>query len=281
MAGTLDGRATVGTPWGPGPLSRRHNARASGAAHAPWLVAASGFGTDQSAWNSLRPWMETRWRVLSFDLAGASPLLQDGVDPAEYRCLSGHADDLLALLDELDITGCDYLGHSVAGMVGALASIEDPARFARLALINASPRYLDEPESGYLGGFTEAGLAAMQAQMRDRYAQWVETFAPAVVAVPDPDALQHFSDGLLAMRPDVASAVMGAIFRSDLRGILAAIDVPTLLIHSRRDMAVPAGVGDYLAAHIAGSRLAWIDNDGHLPHLTAPEAIWNALEAWR
>lgn len=225
--------------------------------------------------------METRWRVLSFDLAGASPQLQEGVDPAEYRCLSGHADDLLALLDELEISGCDYLGHSVAGMVGALASIEDPARFQRLAMMNASPRYLDEPESGYVGGFTEEGLAGMQALMRERYAQWVQQFAPTVVAVPDPHAIQRFSDGLLAMRPDVSTAVIDAIFRSDLRGILAGIRVPTLLIHSLRDIAVPVAVGEYLAANIAGSRLAWIDNDGHLPHLTAPDAVRDALAAWQ
>lgn len=272
--------APAGSLSAAGPRARRHNARASGREHAPWLVVATGFGTDQSAWDLLRPWLETRWRVLSFDLAGASPLLQEGVDPAEYRCLSGHADDLLALLEELGISGCDYLGHSVAGMVGALASMEDPTRFTRLALLNASPRYLDDPETGYVGGFTEQGLLAMQQQMRDHYAQWVEGFAPAVVAAPDPYALQRFSDGLFAMRPDVSSAVMGAIFRSDLRGILANIRVPTLLIHSLRDIAVPAAVGEYMAAHIPGSHLALIDNDGHLPHLTAPGAVQAVLETW-
>lgn len=63
------------------------------------------------------------------------------------------------------------------------------------------------------------------------------------------------------------------IFTSDLRHVLPLVSVPTLLVHAREDIAVPAAVGHFLHDTIAGSRLAWIDTAGHLPHLTAPDEV--------
>jgi pimeloyl-ACP methyl ester carboxylesterase len=58
-----------------------------------------------------------------------------------YSTLHGYADDLLSILDELEIKSCIFVGHSVAGMVGCLASIERPFLFSKIIMISASPRY--------------------------------------------------------------------------------------------------------------------------------------------
>ena len=46
---------------------------------------------------------------------------------------------------------CIFVGHSVSSMIGVLAAIEEPQRFARLILIGPSPRYINEAD--YVGGF--------------------------------------------------------------------------------------------------------------------------------
>jgi sigma-B regulation protein RsbQ len=56
--------------------------------------------------------------------------------------------------------------------------------------------------------------------------------------------------------------------------------VPTLVLHSGEDLAVPNEVSHYMAQRIPHATLATIDARGHLPHLSAPEAVTGALEAY-
>ncbi|HEY6964471.1 MAG TPA: alpha/beta fold hydrolase, partial [Erythrobacter sp.] len=259
-----------------GPRARRHNARLIGNG-ADVVVLSHGLGNDQRAWDAIIERMPEQVAALVFDLPGAGPLLPSDFDPEDYSSVADYADDLLGLLDEIGIARCTYVGHSVSGMIGVLASIEEPGRFAQLILLNASPRYLNA--EGYVGGFDQTELDGLFAAMSANYQAWVAGFAPAAVGVAVPQAIIDFSAGLLAMRPDVTARIARMIFTSDLRHVLPLVSVPTLLIHAREDIAVPAEVGRYLHAHIPGSRLAWIDTAGHLPHLSAPDEVAAILNA--
>jgi sigma-B regulation protein RsbQ len=259
-----------------GALARRHRVAIVG--DGPELVVFShGFGTDQSAWSAICPQLADRATCILYDLPGAGPWLPDDFDAAHYGSIGRYADDLLALLDELQVERCAFVGHSVSGMVGALASIEDPARFSRLVLLNASPRYLDG--EGYRGGFDRPQLEGLFEAMARNYHGWVAGFAPMAVPEGLPDAVTIFADGLLAMRPDVATRISRMIFESDVRALLPLVTTPTTLIHSNADVAVPAEVADYLKAHIVGAELVRIDAGGHLPHLSAPDIVLAALRA--
>jgi pimeloyl-ACP methyl ester carboxylesterase len=254
----------------------RHKARLVGNG-AQLVVFSHGLGTDQSAWDGIIERLPEHVSALVFDLPGAGPLLPEGFEPDDYSSVGDYADDLLNLLDELGVARCIFVGHSVSGMIGVLASIEEPARFEQLILLNASPRYLNA--DGYVGGFEQAELDSLFTAMSANYQAWVAGFAPAAVGVNVPEAIVDFSAGLLAMRPDVTAKIARMIFTSDLRHVLPLVSVPTLLIHAREDMAVPADVGRYLNANIPDSRLAWIDTAGHLPHLAAPEDVAAVLNA--
>lgn len=54
--------------------------------------------------------------------------------------LHAYADDVLAILDELGVERCIYVGHSVSSMIGFLASIERPQVFEKIVCFSASPR---------------------------------------------------------------------------------------------------------------------------------------------
>lgn len=259
-----------------GPLARRHRVRWTGAG-TDVVVLSHGLGTDQSSWHRIVPALAQRFRVVSFDLPGVGPLLPADFDSQRYRYLSAYADDLLDLLDELGIARCRYVGHSVSGMIGALASVTDPGRFERLVMLNASPRYLDDAH--YRGGFRQQDLDAIFDAMRTQYTTWVAGFAPAAVGVRLPGPIQEFAAGFLAMRPDVTVAIARVIFESDLRAVLGQIRVPTVLVHTRGDIAVPVDVAHYMARQIADATLVWIDAQGHLPQLSAPGQLLQALEA--
>ncbi len=256
-----------------GPLAHRHRARLIGTGD-DLVIFSHGFGTDQSVWSSVLSRLSEH-RALLFDLPGAGPLLPPDFDPLSYRSLSAFADDLLALLEEIGVRRATYVGHSVSAMVGVLAAIEDPERFERMVLLNASPRYLDDV--GYRGGFSRSELNGLFDAMASGYQSWVAGFAPTAIGGDFPRAIEDFSAGLLAMRPDVAIRIARTIFESDVRHLLPLLGVPTVLIHARKDIAVPEDVAHYMKAHIPLSTLYWIEAEGHLPHLSAPDEIAAAL----
>jgi pimeloyl-ACP methyl ester carboxylesterase len=258
-----------------GPLAHRHRVRIVG--DGPDLVVFShGLGTDQSAWHAVLDQLPDRCCAMLFDLPGAGPLLPDTFDLAAYDRLDRFAEDLLALLDEMGIERCRYVGHSVSGMIGALAAVRAPHRFVQMVMLNASPRYLNDGD--YHGGFEQEEVEGLLAAIKTNYEGWVAGFAPLAVAQDVPEAVTDFARGLLAMRPDVTLGVARTIFQSDLRAILPRIKVPTVLIHAHGDIAVPGEVAHYLNRHIRNSRLVWIAAQGHLPHLSAPEEIGRVLQ---
>lgn len=160
----------------------RFNGRRSGAGK-DVAILSHGFGTDQTAWNALRPWCEARFDVISFDLAGCGPHGAQTYDFERHGALFGYADDLIDILDELDVRDCTYIGHSMSGMIGAAAAVARPDLFERLVIIGASPRYLDD--DGYTGGFRPQDLDQLFDSMRANYQAWIAGFAPMVVGVED------------------------------------------------------------------------------------------------
>ncbi|HSI41623.1 MAG TPA: alpha/beta hydrolase [Xanthobacteraceae bacterium] len=241
------------------------------------IVLAHGFGTDQSAWNGLRPWLDQHFRVVSFDLAGAGPEGFRTYDRERYGSLFGYVDDLLEILREQDIQRCIYLGHSVSCMIGAAAAVAQPDPFERLIMLGGSPRYLnDDP---YVGGFEQSDLDGLYDGMAANFQAWGAGFVPAVVGVPDNEAVDEFCRTLFLMRPDIALATSRTIFQSDMRSLAARLERPTHILQTRKDMAVPLAVAQWLERHIEHATLDVIDAEGHVPHMTAAAEVRRALES--
>lgn len=239
-------------------------------------ILAHGFGTDQTAWASLRPWFDDRFDVTSFDLAGCGLLGAETYDFERHGTLFGYADDLIDLLDEIGVQDCVYVGHSMSGMIGAAAACARPDLFGTLVLLGASPRYVNEP--GYVGGFDQADLDGLFESMSANYQAWVAGFAPMVVGVDDRDAIAEFSRTLFQMRPDIALNTSRTIFSSDMRATIRRVPVPVHLLQTRDDIAVPMQAGEWLAHELPNATLDIIDASGHLPHITASMAVLEVLE---
>ncbi|WP_420137781.1 alpha/beta fold hydrolase [Sphingomonas sp.] len=258
-----------------GKRASRHHVHAQGSGK-DTLIFSHGFGTDQSAWSAVAPHFAERARCILFDLPGAGPLLPEDFDARLYGSIAGYADDLLNLLDELEIEKCRYIGHSVSGMIGLLAAIEAPHRFDQLLLLNASARYLND--TSYVGGFEKAALEHLLGEMARNYHGWVAGFTPQAIPSGRPEAVSEFAASLLAMRPEVSVQISRMIFQTDIRTLLPHVHVPTVLLQSRDDIAVPPEASRWMAQQIEDAELVWIDAQGHLPHLSAPDAIIEALD---
>uniref|UniRef100_A0A2P2JLN0 AB hydrolase-1 domain-containing protein n=1 Tax=Rhizophora mucronata TaxID=61149 RepID=A0A2P2JLN0_RHIMU len=127
-----------------GVVEEAHNVQIVGSGEQA-IVLAHGFGTDQSVWKHLVPHLLGDYKVILYDNMGAGTTNPDYFDFNRYATIEGYSYDLLAILEELQVNSCIYVGHSVSSMIGALASISRPDFFSKIVMISASPRYKIKP----------------------------------------------------------------------------------------------------------------------------------------
>lgn len=243
------------------------------------LLFAHGFGTDQTAWRDVAPAFADDYRIVLFDYVGANEQTAPYFNPRRYTCLNAFADDVLDIIEDLNLREVVYVGHSLGGMTGLLAANQEPGWFSKLVMLNASPRYVNQ--EGYVGGFDEPTLRELFTQMEGNFHAWISGFAPLIMANPDrPHLANGFARSIMAMRPDIALAIAKMTFCSDHRADILRLTHPTLLLQAQDDPAVPPAVSRYLQQHIPNATLTFLEAKGHLPHISHPQQVVNALRAF-
>ncbi|KAK4773760.1 hypothetical protein SAY87_028779 [Trapa incisa] len=256
-----------------GIVETAHNVRVLGSGNPQTVVLGHGFGTDQSVWKHVVPHLVDQYQVVLYDNMGAGTTNPEYFDFDRYSTLEGYAYDLLAILEELRIEKCIFVGHSVSAMIGATASITRPDLFTKIVMLSGTPMLLSD--SNYYGGFEREDLDQLFEAMRDNYKAWCLGFAPLMVGGDmDSIAVQEFSRTLFNMRPDIALSASQTVFTSDARSILGMVTVPCHILQSSKDLAVPLAVAEYLHQHLGGESIVEVmTSDGHLPQLSSPEIV--------
>ncbi|GGH56663.1 sigma-B regulation protein RsbQ [Filimonas zeae] len=243
------------------------------------IVFGHGFGTDQTSFKQVVQFFGKDYRVILYDNVGGGKADPEAYSPARYSTLNGYVTDLLDICAYLELKDVIYVGHSVSGMIGLLASIRNPEFFSKLVFLGASARYLNDDAAGYVGGFNQEALNGLYDAMSSNYYAWASGFSSIVMNNPDrPQLAATFASTLSAIRPDIALAVAKVIFESDHRADLGKVTKPVLIVQSSEDVAVPASAAEYLHAHIPGSKLVHINSKGHYPHMSAPGEVVTVMQ---
>lgn len=244
------------------------------------LLFAHGFGTDQSAWRQVAPAFESRYRIVLFDYVGSGNSDHGAYCAERYGTLSGYVQDVLDICDALDLRDVIWVGHSISSMIGVLASIREPQRFARLILVGPSPRYLNDPPD-YEGGFERADIDELLDLMDRNYLAWASFLAPMVMQNPhQPELAQALEESFRRSDPAIARQFAKVIFLGDNRADLPRVTVPSLLLQCSDDATVPLCVGEYLHRHLPQSTLRVMGATGHCPHLSQPDETIRLIEEY-
>jgi sigma-B regulation protein RsbQ len=257
----------------------RNNITVVGAQHGPTILLAHGFGCDQNLWRRVVDQLKADFRLVLFDLVGSGSSDPAAWDASKYSSLSGYAADILEIVDELDLRDVVFVGHSVSAMIGTLATITDPRRFAKLVLLTPSPCYIDDDD--YRGGFSRADIDELLTTLEQNYLGWSRAMAPVIMGTPDrPELQDELADTFCRTDPEHARVFARTTFLSDNRADLPRIPLPTLVIECAHDAIAPREVGAYVHEHIPGSQLITLNATGHCPHVSAPNATASAISAF-
>ncbi|WCJ31349.1 alpha/beta-Hydrolases superfamily protein [Euphorbia peplus] len=255
-----------------GIVGEAHNVRILGSGEQV-VVLSHGFGSDQSVWKYVVPYLLENYRVVLYDNMGAGSTNPEYYDFERYSTMEGFVYDLLAILEELEVKSCVFVGHSVKSMVGVMASISRPDLISKLVTLCASPRVLNDKD--YFGGFEREEIEEMFDGMRSNFKAWCSGYAPMIVGGDmESVAVQEFSRTLFNMRPDIALSYAQVVFLSDLRYILPMVKVPWHILQSSNDMNVHPKVCEYVQQNIGGpSIIELMPTAGHLPQLSSPGVV--------
>ncbi|HEX6243562.1 MAG TPA: alpha/beta hydrolase [Polyangiales bacterium] len=258
--------------------AQRNNVHVIGFGSRP-LIFAHGYGCDQNMWRLLTPEFEREYRIILYDLTGAGRSDLSAYDRVRHGSLRGHALDLLEILADCTQEPAVFVGHSVSAMIGLLADIEAPHRFAAHVMIGPSPCYVNDGD--YVGGFSRSDIDSLLETLDSNYLGWAGAMAPTIMGAPDhPELGQELTNSFCATDPEIAKHFARVTFLSDNRLDLPKLQTRTLILQCSDDVIAPLQVGDYLHAKIPNSSLRLVENIGHCPHLSAPRAIADAMKAF-
>ncbi|MBF6208060.1 alpha/beta hydrolase [Streptomyces gardneri] len=261
-------------------LARNH-VTVSGKTGAPVVVLAHGFGCDQNMWRLVVPTLERDFTVVVFDHVGAGRSDLSAWSARRYSSMDGYVEDVLAVIRDLALGPVVFVGHSVSATMGVLAAAREPAAFAGLVLLAPSPCFIDDPATGYRGGFSADDVEELLEALDSNYLGWSGAMAPVIMGNPErPELAEELTNSFCRTDPEIARVFARVTFLSDNRADLSAVTVPTLVLQCSDDAIAPLEVGSFVHEQIAGSRLVTLTATGHCPQLSSPAETAAAIAAF-
>jgi class 3 adenylate cyclase len=212
-------------------------------------------------------------RLIMFDKRGTG--LSDAVP--DTQTLEERMDDVLAVMDAVGSQRAVLFGPSEGGPMAALFAATYPERCISLILYGACARWLEADD--YPEGRSPAVVAAYGKG-------WIEGWGSGAslrVLAPSLSRDEAFRRwwGRFerhSVRPGMVKPIFETINRLDIRAVLPAIKVPTLILHRRGDRLIDVANARYLAGHIAGARYVELPGDDHIWFAGDADALLDEIE---
>jgi DNA-binding winged helix-turn-helix (wHTH) protein/alpha-beta hydrolase superfamily lysophospholipase len=214
-------------------------------------------------------------RLILFDKRGTG--LSDRVP--EHPTLQDRMDDVRAVMVAVGSERAALFGMSEGGQMAMLFAATHPDRVLALAVYATFAKRVWSPDYPW----------APTPEQRQRWmnlleADWggktdLDTLAPSVSH--DKEFIAWWGTYLrLGASPGAAQSLARFNTQTDVRAVLPAIAVPTLVLHRTGDRDVDVEEARYLASHIPAARLAELDGDDHLIYTGDADRIVDEVRAF-
>jgi len=214
-------------------------------------------------------------RLILFDKRGTG--MSDRVPDSELPTLETRMADVRAMCDAVGSERTALLGVSEGAAMCLLFAATYPARTSAIILLGGYARRQEAPDYPW-GGSLERHTAFLEEIARD----WG---GPVGLDVRAPSKLGdiRFRENWaryirMGASPGAAAALTRMNAEIDVRPILDAVRVPTLVLHRTGDRTIAVEAGRYLAEHIPDASFVELAGDDHLPWIGDSDAILGEIE---
>jgi pimeloyl-ACP methyl ester carboxylesterase len=215
-------------------------------------------------------------RLILFDKRGTG--LSDRVPPDDLPTLEARMDDMRAVLDAVGSERATVLGHSEGGAMCALFAATYPQRTTALVMVGGFARTRwapDYPLGASDDVLEEEDHAVVESWGVGFTRSVLEQLGPSIAE--DEDLVQVYARAAArGASPAAAAALMRMSAQIDVRHVLPAIRVPTLVLHRADEYLADAS--RYVGDRIPGARIVELPGNDHLPWLGDQDAVLDEIE---
>jgi class 3 adenylate cyclase len=221
------------------------------------LLVDQWFSHMEAQWEvtplaALRERLASFGRLIMFDKRGTG--LSDPVSTSALPTIDEWMDDVSVILDEVGSERAALITNIGGGLMAMAYAAAHPERVSHLVLVDCFARFLEAPDFPIGAPPDALEPALVQADEGTGRGIMLDIFAPSLAG--DARLRQEWSRyERQAASPGTTLAIVRLLYESDVRPLLPAIRVPTLVIHRTEATGFGIEHGRYLASHIAGSTL--------------------------
>jgi proline iminopeptidase len=252
------------------------------------LVLHGGPGADHAYLLPQMLALAERYDCVYYDQRGGGRSKTDDRAPITWQT---QVDDMRVVVDELGIAPLSVVGYSWGALLALLYAIEaagSPAAMepvARLVLVDPAPitrQWRDRFEAEFAARMRSPAVVALRDELaasglreRDADAYRQRAFELSVAGYfADPARARALTPFRVTGR--VQQSIWESLGDYDLRGRLAGVRVPAVVVHGRND-PIPLESSQGIAEGL-GAELVVLEDCGHVPYVEQPAALFATLD---
>jgi class 3 adenylate cyclase/esterase/lipase len=205
-------------------------------------------------------------RLIRFDKRGTG--LSDR--PDVLPDLETRMDDLRAVMDAVGSERAAVFGYSEGGPMSVLFAATYPARTSALALYGAYAKRIRSDDYPWAPTLAERQRYADETEQEWAFSADMQRMCPTA-----DEAMARWWEmrARAAASPGAARALIEMNSQIDVRDVLPAIRVPTLVLHRSGDRDSNVEEGRYIADRIEGAHFVELPGDDHVPWIDADQVV--------
>ena len=214
-------------------------------------------------------------RLILFDKRGTG--MSDRVPDANLPTLEQRMDDVRAVMDAADSERAALFGQSEGASMAILFAATYPERTTAVVTFGAFASRIRHPDYPW----------APTTEERQRFYELIERDWGGDMDMSELAPSMAHDDGFrrrlstllrLSASPGAALALARMNTEIDVRGILSALRVPTLIMHRTGDRDANIEEGRYIAARIPGAKFLELPGPDHLPWVGDQAEVVDEIE---
>ena len=176
------------------------------------------------------------------------------------------------------------IGWSLGAMVVLELGLYIPEKIKGIILVGGTGRFTQAPD--YQHGLPRAVVERLKKRLTRNPEQTLREFYALMFTPEEREAgyEEHFNKGILSggmnWSGEELEAGLDFLINQDLRHRLAALKVPSLILHGEKDEICPSSAGLYLKENLRNSQFKLLQGCGHVPFLTQSKVFNKIVKGW-
>lgn len=214
-------------------------------------------------------------RLILFDKRGTG--MSDRLPTDRLPTLEERMDDVRAVLDAVGSERVALFGHSEGGNLSVLFAATHPEQTSALVTAGIFAKRIWSPDYPWAPTAEQRAADIEQVEREWGGTSWLEHLAPSC-ARDETFKRQLGSYFRRSASPGAAAALVKMNTQIDVRAVLPAIRVPTLIIHRTGDRDAQVEEGRWIARQIPGARFAELPGDDHIPWVGDVDGLLDVVQ---